>query len=550
MKFRPYSLLLLILLPMHPSHLNAQGSNELTLSISKVEGGLATINAQAPPGSVVEFEGSSDLSGTWTLLGKSALTNSSAAYPVAAAGSNMFIRAKTEAIPSVPLAFTFRNDSVFQPRALEWSEGPYFNSQPSHLPDTALQDSSGVRVYLQDGVEYDHPVLQGQYALEMINSYLLTTNVAYLNRAVLHADRLISTAVASRDGWYFPYKFRWALDSFTDDWMNPPWYSAMAQGTALSVFTQLWKLTGDIKYHNAAQWVFNTFKIRADGSNAPWTINTDEDGCLWFEEYAQNPELGDFVFNGHIFALFGVYYYYAMSADPDALKLLQGAVSTIRFHINDLRTIGFYAHYCMRHKYLYAPAYQGIHTRVLANLYSLTGDLFFAQASDALMSDAPEVASGTGSFQGGINGFQFDPYGEVLNVKSAFFDSATDLPVTNREVIRNREGVWLKIGGSGELSDLYVKEQYPIIYLKGQNETIRMSPARHIQFLPGINFHFFSFGVDGLPITDKRRYFYVPFDTTFDAKAVINSQVFVRIAEGEFKGLWARTTLETKLDAE
>ncbi|NJP32587.1 D-glucuronyl C5-epimerase family protein [Micromonospora thermarum] len=60
----------------------------------------------------------------------------------------------------------------------------------------------------------------------------------------------------------------------------------------------------------------------------------DEEGFLWLEEYPVTPGVtGERVLNGHIFALYGVYDYWRLTADSRAVAIFDGAASTLRHHV-------------------------------------------------------------------------------------------------------------------------------------------------------------------------------------------------------------------------
>ncbi|WP_203136300.1 D-glucuronyl C5-epimerase family protein [Microbacterium sp. JZ31] len=189
-------------------------------------------------------------------------------------------------------------------RELPQSMWPYIAAGPGPLEGTNTYDDEGVSVRVVGGEEFDHPVLQAQFMLTRLSSYGHNGDPEYLARIIAHAERLIDNAVIARDAMYLPYPFDWALHGDRSDMMIAPWYSAMAQGQALSAFVRLYEATGNERYRTVADQLFASFKnLRAAGS--PWTVNVDDEGYLWFEEYAKDPG-ADRSVNGHIFAIYGV----------------------------------------------------------------------------------------------------------------------------------------------------------------------------------------------------------------------------------------------------
>jgi len=107
---------------------------------------------------------------------------------------------------------------------------------------------------------------------------------------VRHQDR--------RGGWAVPVERRLADGRLL---LAPGWYSAMAQGQAMSVLTRAYLLTGDQKYLDAAKRATALFDVPStDGGVLASLFNLP-----WYEEYPTVP--GTFVLNGFIYALFGLY---------------------------------------------------------------------------------------------------------------------------------------------------------------------------------------------------------------------------------------------------
>ncbi|RWS16333.1 D-glucuronyl C5-epimerase-like protein [Dinothrombium tinctorium] len=84
--------------------------------------------------------------------------------------------------------------------------------------------------------------------------------------------------------------------------LKPGWYSAMAQGQAISLLTRMYHVTQDETYLNAAKKAVNLFAINAtDHGIRTYFL----DKFIWFEEYPTTPS--SFVLNGFIYSLFGLY---------------------------------------------------------------------------------------------------------------------------------------------------------------------------------------------------------------------------------------------------
>uniref|UniRef100_A0A2R5LJV9 heparosan-N-sulfate-glucuronate 5-epimerase n=1 Tax=Ornithodoros turicata TaxID=34597 RepID=A0A2R5LJV9_9ACAR len=84
--------------------------------------------------------------------------------------------------------------------------------------------------------------------------------------------------------------------------LEPGWYSAMAQGQAMSVLTRAYTATEDPRYLDAALRAIAPFKIRSENHGVMATFLGK---FVWYEEYPTVPS--SFVLNGFIYALFGLY---------------------------------------------------------------------------------------------------------------------------------------------------------------------------------------------------------------------------------------------------
>ena len=112
--------------------------------------------------------------------------------------------------------------------------------------DTEPHDANGVRKVIIGGRMYDHPVAQAQWGIFNVNSYIATKDPFYLNRAIANARQIVASriSVQSTEGvaWFFKYPFGFALHSGHAYTEYAPWYSGMAQGLAISLFTRLVKV--------------------------------------------------------------------------------------------------------------------------------------------------------------------------------------------------------------------------------------------------------------------------------------------------------------------
>lgn len=164
----------------------------------------------------------------------------------------------------------------------------------------------------------------------------------------------------------------------------------MAQGQALSLFSRLYDQTGDQKWKKAADETWKSFPQTYNASK-PWS-SIVVDGHLYLEEYAGNlPPL--LVLNGQIFAAFGLYDYWRVTGDTQALQFLDGTVTTVLGRMMPMvRVPGGVSYYCVQASYCQTPRWQSqgyhvIHSWQLDTLARLTGDEDFANWAALLRKD-------------------------------------------------------------------------------------------------------------------------------------------------------------------
>lgn len=165
--------------------------------------------------------------------------------------------------------------------------------------------------------------------------------------AVALADELL----AIRDDRGFPYLFGWpAKNGFPA--LDPPWYSGMAQGKALGLFSRLYEATGEQRWLRAADATFATLPAYThDG----W-ISTFE-----FDE-------PDPILNGHIYALLGIHDYWRVTGRGEA-----ELVSAVRVVGENLHRFDDGGWYDLGHRWLADDYYRGVVEEQLQELGRFAG---------------------------------------------------------------------------------------------------------------------------------------------------------------------------------
>uniref|UniRef100_A0A915PQ54 heparosan-N-sulfate-glucuronate 5-epimerase n=1 Tax=Setaria digitata TaxID=48799 RepID=A0A915PQ54_9BILA len=204
---------------------------------------------------------------------------------------------------------------------------------------------------------------------------------AHLEHFLTAADWLVNNQ-DKHGGWSVPVE-----RSIADKRLILPsgWYSAMAQGHALSVLTRAYVVTNDLKYLQTAKCALDLFNTEA----AKGGVLNKLFGHPWFEEYPTTP--GTFVLNGFLYSLIGLYDFAQISASHgngnDSATLFSVGLESLRIFL-PLFDTGSGSFYDLRHLGLrIAPNlarwdYHSVHIYLLKWLYIITKDEFLNKTAN------------------------------------------------------------------------------------------------------------------------------------------------------------------------
>jgi hypothetical protein len=362
------------------------------------------------------------------------------------------------AAPELAAAVSGYKRFGIEPLTLPRTIWPYARSTAVARVDTGVKDSSGIRMAVVDGRLVNHPVAQALYGLENFESFVITKDTFFLTRARAHADRLIATRQAAGSAWFYPYRWDFAPHSQSQNNLAAPWYSAMAQGLALSLFTRLYEQTGASGYRTAANATWLSFGV-VRSTSRPWVSYIDVSGYLWLEEYADYaPRLSsDRTVNGHLFALFGLWDYWRLTRSASVAALFDGAATTVRAYNASIRTVNWVSRYCLNHV-VYVAEYHYIVGSQLQTLFGMTGNVAFARLMDDFRADYPKPSlSRAIQFKPGTYRlYRFDARGQVVAARTLTFAQASQASGNLRQRIKGR-GIYYHISAGG-LRDWWVAE--------------------------------------------------------------------------------------------
>ena len=266
---------------------------------------------------------------------------------------------------------------------LPYSELPHTGSLKIARDTSFNRDYDGVSMVEMNGLLYYHPVDLLNRTLAYLDAFRSGGDSVYLEKAGRFLRRLFVESNEIDGALFYPYRFDYHVNQQEEGFMKAPWYSGMAQGLALSALTRMFEITGDSLYFDYCRRTFRSL-LREKGKDIPWVTFRNEAGCLWIDEYPLTPPSR--TLNGFIFAIFGLYEYFQLTADSAACRMFQESLTTVKNYLPLYRRPGKPSLYGLRFGH-YAANYHALHIRQLQYLYKMTGDAFFRDWADTLYND-------------------------------------------------------------------------------------------------------------------------------------------------------------------
>ncbi|WP_148414459.1 D-glucuronyl C5-epimerase family protein [Haloferax sp. KTX1] len=238
-----------------------------------------------------------------------------------------------------------------------------------------------------DGETGQMPIRTFRAMMRLTHCYRERGADPFLSKAMSIGEAALDNATRVEGVPYFPYTMPKGGSSAE---MEPPWYSGMAQGTALSAYVRLYEHTGDVRHKWIADAVAESFGRIPRATDGPWTVMVD-DGYYWIEEYPADPPTH--VLNGFLVGLWGLYEYWLVFDEPDWVeRLLNAAITTVYDHLSEYRVPGEVSWYGLDKEAGYRgnETYHAVHTHQIGVLYHLTGDDYFRTMERRFESDSAE----------------------------------------------------------------------------------------------------------------------------------------------------------------
>lgn len=256
------------------------------------------------------------------------------------------------------------------------------------ISTSEFSDDLSIPLYKFNGELFNHPKLTASYGLEVINVYRTTGNNDYLTLLEAICNKILDHSIIVDSARFFPYPFDLDIHFCKEEKTVAPWYSALAQGTTLSLFTRMFIVTNDSSYLDECDKIFNSFARYKGQGIEPWISCIDSKGNLWLEEYPE--EYPNHTLNGMIWAIYGLYDYYRITQKKDVGNFIKASIATIEKNIEKYRNPSGVSFYCLKHMFIENKheEYHQQHKDQLYYLYKLSGSKYLAQMAIQFDLDA------------------------------------------------------------------------------------------------------------------------------------------------------------------
>lgn len=237
-----------------------------------------------------------------------------------------------------------------------------------------------------------HPVQSARTLLKLCQCVKTEDTSVMREAARRYAELLVQSGTADEAGnLFFPYEFKFPVHGNEDEMLTDPWYSAMAQGIALSAFARLYHYTHTEWYLDIADQLYGSLAkvVSTPSSKDLWVTVEDDVGRIWLEEYPLEPPAH--TLNGKIFSIYGLYEYWCVTQNSSVAAFTRDAIRTVAETFSEFRVPGDVSYYCLKHE-IQSEKYHGVHIEQLRALAEITTGGQFRDMAETLESDfTPET---------------------------------------------------------------------------------------------------------------------------------------------------------------
>lgn len=207
--------------------------------------------------------------------------------------------------------------------------GPYvtlYQKEPPHYKRFVKQyhfDAHGVPWISTDGVLCYNAVDIAQYGLAEYGYYLAGNNASHREQCLACAKGLLELQ-DERGGWLYSFNPSHPQTKYS---LENGWYSAMAQGQAISLFARANALESNPAYADAAHRALALLETPLEQGGVLTKIAGRED-LIFYEEWPSFPPAH--ILNGFIFCLTGLYDGAQIFQDSEASRLFKQGMRTLK----------------------------------------------------------------------------------------------------------------------------------------------------------------------------------------------------------------------------
>ncbi|MFT9849645.1 D-glucuronyl C5-epimerase family protein [Aneurinibacillus sp. REN35] len=151
-----------------------------------------------------------------------------------------------------------------------------------------------------------------------------------ITAAEKHAQWLLANSKQVDRALFFPFNFDFA--PYYPYSLKAPWNSALTQGISLELFSYLYEKTGSLKYRNAADKIFLSYKVPLEYGG----FTRFEKEGPFFEEYPT--KVPSRVLNGALVSMLALHDYSIITNNPEAEILFQNSVRRFEPLLKDYDT--------------------------------------------------------------------------------------------------------------------------------------------------------------------------------------------------------------------
>lgn len=257
--------------------------------------------------------------------------------------------------------------------------GPYLNFDKMNVESWAIVeiDEQGIPKNNYKWGTYYYPITIAHYGLEHYSIYQKNPNEVNEEIFLKVADWFVDHQ-DDNGGW--PAEFDHMFYKGRTEMIKGPWYSAMAQGMAISNLVRAYDHTGNKEYLNAAMRGYKIYTIPVEDGGV---LRKFEDEYFFYEEYPTEP--ASYVLNGFMFSLLGLYDLYYITKDENVYELYKEGIRTLErmMPLYDLgnRTAYDLTHYTTEGTYPNVArwAYHATHIHLLEGINSIENNQKFEE---------------------------------------------------------------------------------------------------------------------------------------------------------------------------